>query len=297
MKLSIFLAGIRPYNWLALYESIPNATTLTDEEYELIFVGPYGLPPELQGKENVHFIEDWGCQSRCTQLGLLHSRGEYVAWVADDGLFSPTLAIDKAFDIIPKHEKGIVVLKYVEGTTTVEQIRDNPKKYRDMAQDESYWRLGGHGPLKKLPYVPNDYFLIMTALIRRDYLMKIGGWDCGFEQIGMGCPDLAIRLQNDGAEVIMGEVFTTLTHLPGRQGDHAPIHNAQMKNDLPRFEKMYSDPANANRSQIDFDNWKQTEEVWSRRFTPEDRRVYRQKHPTNIIDEKWRGGRAASTTK
>ena len=263
MKLSIFLSGIRTENWLPLYESIPNATTLTNKEYELIFVGPYGLPPELQDKENVRFIEDWGCPSRCTQLGLLHSRGEYVVWVADDGLFNPILAIDKAFDIIPKHEKGLVMFRYSEGALG--------KKQKKNLHSKKFWTLGHHGPLARCPFVPHHYHLIMTALVRRDYLVAVGGWDCGFEQIGMGCPDLAIRLQNDGAEVVWGEVFMSLTHCPGTK-EHAPILDAHMQNDQPYFERLYHDPANAKRARIDFDNWKQTEEVWSRRFTPDKQR-------------------------
>ncbi len=76
MKLSIFLAGIRTSNWVNLYQSIPNTTALTD--YELVIVSPYDLPPELQGVDNVRLIKDSGCPTRCYQLGLLHSKGDYV---------------------------------------------------------------------------------------------------------------------------------------------------------------------------------------------------------------------------
>lgn len=262
MKLSIFLAGIRPEKWLALYESFPNSTTLTD--YEFVFVGPHGLPPELQNKENVRFIEDWGCPTRCYQLGLLHSRGEYVVYIADDGLFCPGLIIDKAFALIPQTKKGIVSFKYHEGPHT--------KKLIKLTSPDAYWTLGWHRFYRDAKYISNGYYLAMTALVRRDFLMEIGGFDCQIEQPGMSAVDLAIRLQNDGAEVVLGEKFMDVTHLPGHQGDHGPIHDAHCHHDMGLMTKIYNDPANAQRAKIDFDNWKQAEEVWSRRFTPDKQR-------------------------
>lgn len=255
MKLSIFFSGIRPENWHKLYSSIPNSTSILN--YELIIVSPCNLPPELENINNVHLIKDWGCPSRCTQLGLLHSKGEYVVWMADDGTLSPTMAIDKALDAIPKHKKGVVMFTYQEG----------PRKMR-----RGYWMIDFHKPLRKL-YVPGGYFLIMTALIRRDYLVEMGGWDCGFEQIGMGCPDLAIRLQNDGAEVVMGEKFMDMGIIKGRGGDHAPIVDSLEQNDFSYFDRIYTNPEAKTRIRIDFDNWKQAEEVWSRRFTPDRQRI------------------------
>lgn len=256
MKLSIFLAGIRPSNWSKLYSSIPNVTTLPKDEYELLFVSPYDLPLELQNVDNVNHVKDWGNPSRCFQLGLLHSRGEYVVWGADDGTFSPTMAFDKAFDAIPKHHKGVVSFKYKEGNTPQSEA---------MLGDE-YWILGSHKLHRKLKHVPNNCTLVMNALIRRDYFMEIGGWDCRIEQLGLSCPDLSVRLQKDGAEVIMGEKFMEVSHLFADAGDHGPITRAFKKHDKPLYCHIYSNPEGENRSRIDFDNWKNAESVWSRRF-------------------------------
>ena len=254
MKLSIFLAGIRPQNWLALYQSIPNSTIITD--YELVIVSPYDLPLELQNIDNVRLIKDWGKPTRCYQLGLLHSRGEYVVWGADDGIFSPTLAIDKAFDIIPGN-KGVVSFKYQEGSP-----RAKGNKNRN---ENEWWRLGSFGVLREIPFVPNHYFLIMNALIKRSYFMETGGWDCRFEQLGMAGPDMSIRLQNDGAEVVMGEMFMSVTHEKGTQL-HKPIEDAHKKNDMPLFKQIYTNKSSQSRARVDFDNWKHTPAVWSRRF-------------------------------
>ena len=54
MKLSIALAGIRTQNWLALYQSIRNSTSLPKEEYELVIVSPYDLL--LSYRANLIFV-------------------------------------------------------------------------------------------------------------------------------------------------------------------------------------------------------------------------------------------------
>jgi hypothetical protein len=254
MKLSIFLAGIRTEKWSRLFKSISRTTSTID--YELIFVSPYDLPPKLAARGNVRLIKDFGCPTRCYQLGLMHSTGDYVVWPADDGVFSRTMAVDKAIARI-KDRKDVVALKYFEGERNNKSIKQ---------EREDWWHVGRHHMLKSCKYLPKHYYLIMNAVIRRDYFMEIGGWDCRFEHLGLGSVDLAARLQNDGANVILGEKFMDIAHLPGASGDHGPIFHAQTKNDSPLFEKMYNDPANANRAKIDFDNWKQAEAVWSRRF-------------------------------
>ncbi len=258
MKLSIFLAGIRPHNWLALYNSIPNATTLSKEEYELVIVSPYDLPPELEGIDNVRIIKDKGCPTRCYQLGLLHSQGEYVVWAADDGVFSPTLAIDKAFEMRPNNHKGIVTFRYLEGSPE--------KRIYCQMQHPNWWNLGHHPLLANAPYAPNHYLLIMLGLMRRDYLMEIGGWDCIFEHVGLGCVDMSIRLQNDGAEVVLGEKLIETSLCKGSSGDHGPI-NAAHKGDKGVFNSTYHDAVSSGKSSIDFDNWKQAPAVWPRRFS------------------------------
>jgi hypothetical protein len=260
MKLSIFLAGIRTQNWKALYDSIPNATSLPESEYEVIFVGPYGLPTELQDKPNVKFIEDWGSPTRCCQIGLLEAKGEYVTWIVDDAKFCPGLAIDKAFAVMPNHDKGIVTFKYFEGPVT--------EKIKRVMGGEDYWYVRGHPLLKKCSSIPQHYKLTLLLLTRGDYFRAIGGFDCcKFEQVGFGCNDLAIRFQNDGAEVILGERLLDMDFERG--GLHAAIEQAVNENDSPVFFSMYHDPKNVGRARIDVNNWKQSPDVWRRRFNPD----------------------------
>ena len=248
-KLSIFLAGIRTEKMVALCESISRSTTL--KNYELIIVSPFDLTPKLKNNPKVRLIKDYGCPSRCYQLGLLHSQGEYVVWVGDDGTFSPTLAIDKGLEAIPKHKKGVVAFPYSEG-------------HRGQSR-EAWWHLGYHKMLKSLEYIPNQYFLVMSGLVRRDYFVELGGLDCQFEHGGLGFVDLSVRMQRDGAEVILGEKIQDLELQKGSKGDHGPIQSAHA-HDKGVLSSIYSNKNSVHRIKIEFDNWKQAEKVWSRRF-------------------------------
>jgi len=254
MKLSIIMPGVRIKNWLKVYQSIPNATTLPKENYELVIVSPYDLPPELQGVNNVRLIKDWGCPTRCHQLGLLHSTGDYIVWGADDGTLLPGLAIDKAFASMPG-KKGVVSMRYGES-------------YKAAKLEKlSWWRVKNFGLLRRLKYLPQHYMLIMIALMRRSYLMKMGGWDCRFEQPGISCVDLAVRLQNDGAQSVLGEKLWHFNTEPGEiGGSQAPVIEAHKLNDTPLLVSTYNHKSSRIRARIDFDNWKQAEAVWSRRF-------------------------------
>lgn len=249
MKLSIFLAGIRTSGWNALYESVSRSTALDD--YELIIVSPYDLPPQLQGKSHVRLVKDAGCPTRCYQLGLLASKGEYIVWAGDDGTFSSTMAIDKGLESIPKHKKGVVAFKYSEGH--VEQKGD------------AWWRLGYHPMLKCRKYVPNHYFLVMSGMMHREYLLELGGWDCKFEHSALSCVDLSIRMQRDGAEVILGEKIQDLALQRGSRGDHGPIKQAH-QHDKGVFGAIYTGAESLGRIKIDVNNWKKAQDVWDRRW-------------------------------
>jgi hypothetical protein len=250
MKLSISFAGIRHQKWLTLYQSISNITTLPKDDYEMVIVGPYDLPPELQNEPNVRLIKDWGNPTRCYQLGILHSKGEYIlTGIADDGVFSPTLAVDKALDVLDSRKK-IVTLTYTE-SRSLGKIKHNKMS----------WQTGGHPFMKEKAIISDHYLLVMAFVMRRDYLMEIGGLDCNFEYGGLALPDLSVRLQDDGAEVVMGERIMDLVLEVG--GNHKPIEDAFVEHDMPYFNKIYSQKT---RSKVDFDNWKQAPAVWTRRF-------------------------------
>ncbi|KKL58220.1 hypothetical protein LCGC14_2227550 [marine sediment metagenome] len=259
MRLSIIMPGVRVQNWLEVYESIPNATTLPKKEYELVIVSPYDLPPELKDIENVRLIKDKGCPTRCHQLGLLHSTGEFVVWGADDGIMLPGLALDKAFDVISQDKKDIVSLRYGEDHKAAK------------LEKLSWWHMKNNRLLRRLKHISRHYLLIMIALIRRSYLMEIGGWDCRFEHLAFAAHDLSYRIQRDGGVLhfspleVMNCDWTGWDNTSGTR-DHAPVHESHSANDQPLFTKIYKPDGGINRTKIDFDNWKSCPDVWVRRW-------------------------------
>jgi hypothetical protein len=256
LEFSVFLAGIRTQNWKTLYDSLRIST---QKEFELIFVGPYGLPPELQDTPNVKFIEDWGCPSRCYQIGLLACTAPYVLFVADDGVFLNNRAIDNAFATLaslPPSKKNVISMKYHEGK----------KRANRGPSTDGYWFMRAQRVLRDMPFIHRHNKMIMCGLIDREYMIEMGGFDCRFKHVGLGCPDLAVRLQYNGANVILGDYFMEFNHYYGPIADHGPIHYSHAEEDEPLFISIWSNPDCMNRIQIDVNNWKDVPEVWDRRF-------------------------------
>lgn len=256
LEFSVFLAGIRTQNWQTLYDSLK---ACTNKEFELIFVGPYPLPDSLKDTPNVKWIEDWGCPSRCYQIGLINCSAPYVLFVADDGVFLNNGVIDNAFktlEALPPSKKNIISMKYYEGS----------RRKDHGPATEKYWYMKHQKVLKKMPYIPKTCLMMMCGLIDREYLLEMGGFDCRFNHVGLGCPDLSARLQIDGANMILGDFFMEFAHINGPISDHAPIHYSHSEVDEPLFVSIWTNPDCMNRIKIDINNWKKVPDIWGRRF-------------------------------
>lgn len=251
MKLSVILPGIRPGNWLRLYESISESTK---ESFELVIISPYELPYNLRNKTNIKLIKDYGSPVRCQQIGLVNCEGDWIAWAADDGYFLPN-ALDIAFNNLNgKDEKTVIIGKYHEGNASPDM--NTIKYYYIYTHDAS-----------RCKYLPTDCLMLMVGLVSKKELTDIGGFDCGFEVLPMAFNDVSIRLYNDKCKFIFQEeVMFKCGHFPGITGDHAPIHNAQIYYDLPKFKMIYSSEKSKERVNINFDNWKNSPERWLRRW-------------------------------
>ena len=57
------------------------------------------------------------------------------------------------------------------------------------------------------------------------------------------------------------------TQIPGPVGDHTPIHNAQVYHDTQLYRSIYSNPDSVNRIVIDKNNYLNSPEIWTRRFS------------------------------
>lgn len=256
--LTVLVPGIRTHNWLSLYDSIDKGLA-SDRTWEVIFIGPHPMPPEVADKKNVRFIEDWGSPIRCQQRGLCEAQGEWITWAADDGGYLPG-TLDTSFKLLEDqgYNHNVVIMgKYFEG--------------KNMAQPEfmggdDYYILHTHPPMK-LPHIPSHYYMLNVGIVARDLLYKVGGWSCQFEVCPMSYCDLSIRLQNYGVEyVVQPNPMFACDWTPGIEGDHAPIHYAQTEADEPLFHDIYSSESGVNRIHMDLENWKNAPEKWTRRF-------------------------------
>lgn len=251
MKLSVIVPSIRPGNLKRLYESIGQAFS---GEYEMVVVSPYKLPRSMEGVKNLKFIEDWGTPIRAQQRGLLACEGEYVSWAADDGFFYPG-TIDIAMKTLAdKDYKTLVVGKYYEHS-------ENPEMNRI-----SYYYINTHQGSRSR-FIANDCLMIMVGIVSKRLLFEIGGWDCTFEVCPMAYNDLSVRLYNYQCTFLFQEeIMFRCSHMPGKSGDHGPIHDAQTIFDQPMFRLLYSQKESQRRMFIDLNNWKNSPERWVRRF-------------------------------
>ncbi len=249
-NISILCSGIRPYNWVRLYESI--FLSSKKHSWEIIFVGPYPLPEELEDKDNITYIEDFGSPIRCHQIALVNSRGKYVSWIADDGYFYED-SLDIGFNLIKPN--SVVMQKYYEGSINQELV------------DNKYYKLDFHNATRA-NYISKEYYTFNGGLVPRDMMVDLGGWDCClFEVCSMANADFAVRLQKAEIKIfIQEEMAVFYSHTPGIEGDHAPIHYAQITHDEPVFKQLYNSPESVDRIKIDIDNWKRSPERWVRRF-------------------------------
>lgn len=248
--LSIILPGIRPQNWENLYNSA--VESVKPFSFEIIAVGPNDPPESLKNKENFKFFRDFGCPSRCVQFGSTHAEAKYICWMSDDGLYQPQALAQciNTFETQLSIKDGIT-FRYFEG------------EGNGTFPDE-YWRPRHHESLR-LPGIKEEYNTASLGMYCTDNFRWIGGLDCSYEHINMCTHDLAFRIQNNGGKIILSPSLVARFYWSWITNDSGPVQQAFFQNDLPLFQKMWSQDQ-SNRIQIDYNNWKNSPEKWSRRF-------------------------------
>lgn len=254
--ISILMPAIRTPRWKKMYESI--LQSCTEFSFELILVSPFDLPDDLKQYDNILLIKDYGCPTRAAQIGAIHCRGKLLYHCVDDAIFLPK-SIDNSIYFYNKvcQEKDVVNMRYSDGVD-----------YKGHSYPISHWNVCSHEELYTVPGIRKDWKWSMHFLISLEYFRYLGGWDCQFEYLNHALHDLIYRLQANGGTVYNSLVdVTTCDWMPGKSGDHAAIHNAQITHDAPIFNELYSKEDTAfSRITIDPDNWKNCEAIWSRRF-------------------------------
>ena len=256
MKLSIILPGIRPGNWKRLYDSINTSFSEDTSQWELVIISPYQMPKAMKDKSNVKLIKDYGSPTRAQQLGLSHCTGEYVSWAADDGYYLG-VSLKAAVDTLDSGAgNSLVVGRYYEGS-------ENP-----FMATRKYYLINTHDGSRS-KFIPNNCLMIMVGVVPRLILVEVGGWDSlNFEGLPMAFNDLSVRLNSKKVNFIFQEdmMMFRCSHMPGHQGDHGPIHDAQTEHDEHVFRGIYSQMESTQRITIDYNNWKHSPERWIRRF-------------------------------
>jgi hypothetical protein len=252
---SILMPAIRTKSWLMLYGSLLNSCKR--HTFELVLVSPFDLPDNMKQLENVKLIKDYGAPTRCAQIGAEHCEGRLMYHCVDDAIFLPD-SIDLAIDFFDAHcgHKDVVNMRYREGTN-----------YSGQTLPMQFWMAWAHDELR-LPGIPQHYKISLHHMMNMEYFRELGGWDCQFEYINHPLHDLMFRVQADGGTLYDSPTDgTTCNHFIDKTGDHAPIFDAQTFSDKPIFDEMYSFlNAAADRIHLDLDNWKDSPEVWVRRF-------------------------------
>lgn len=235
MKLSIIIPSIRVSNHRSVIESIKRSCT--KYEYEIIFIGPF----YKQSEGNLIYITDHSSPNLCQHKALQYCSGEIVHVFSDDCVFEEG-SIDKCLDNM---DCDAVVANYDEGGN---------KAVSNFSLNYCYAKT----------CTPDDFVIFNTAFMRKDKLMELGGFDCRFETLCVGQADLAARWQFSGLSVKVVDIrLSSCGHMPGTSGDHAPMHFAQLNNDMPLYQMKY---LSVPELKIDFNNWTQQPLVWTRRF-------------------------------
>lgn len=268
--LSILCSGVRTENWAAYCNAFFQSKR--PESIEIICVGPNELPAELQNEPRLRYIQDKGTPTRGLQIAAKEALGTRIMWVGDDALLVEG-AQDQIWDILDEHghdRKTIVLGKYTEGPNLKMKPHPamlNKKRSWDFMMTDTYYKLHG-SECTSSPHFPREWCIANHAYIDKSYFIELGGLDCRFEAGALATADWAARAQRDGAQFILAPFKVFHLGFEGaRGGTHAPVYDGFVQNDLPLYKSIYNSPDCVNRTKIDFDNWKNSPEVWSRRWS------------------------------
>lgn len=254
MKLSIVVPGIRAELWKSLYDSISKSFS---GEFELIIIGPY--KPTFEAA-NLIWIEDFGSPARCAQRGLLEAKGEWISFAWDDGTYIEN-SLNECFSLLPNEDyHNIVIGKFYE---VVHDINAQQGVAEYQAKDDLYY-IKTHTHAFSNFFNP-DFKIFSTGIASKKMLMEVGGFDCNYELFGMALLDISVRLQLHGCNMILKKdpIFTCKWSF-GEDG-HNVIQEAYEKADQALYQKTYRSDIKPN-IVVEPDNWKNSPEIWKRRF-------------------------------
>ncbi len=247
--ITVLIPAIRQNRWVALYDSLKLACK--KHSWQLVLVSPFDLPDEMKELDNVKLVPEFGQVSRAVQRGMTYVDGKLVFLTVDDAVF-----VEDSLDM--------AIQDYLLQCTYDDALNVRYSEGGDI-QPVSYYVAYNHAPLR-LAGIDPRWQIAPQFIMDPNKFIALGGFDCQFEYINEAVHDFMFRLQKDEGKIVHSTTHCCVaTWYPNTTGDHEPIHNAQTRHDWPIFLEMYQRPN--SRIVIDFENWTQAPEIWTRRFS------------------------------
>ena len=263
---SIILPSIRPHFLETFYASAESACK--EHSFEIIIPTPFDVPEEIKRRNNVKVIKTHATATVAKQMAIQLCNAEFLYNITDDGFLMEGV-IDKAVEMhkTTLTDKDVINMVYVEGVNVLDSVTLQPKSsdvcpWPSAMWDARFW------PDMQIPGIKQGWQIALHFFMKLDYFYKLGGLDCRWEYSNHAILDLMFRIQQDGGKLVeFPSVAAAFTHYPGKIGDHGPVHDAQTGPDTALFRSIYDkEEGIADRVVIDYNNWKEQPDVWTRRF-------------------------------
>jgi len=264
--LSIIFPSIRNKNLPKVYDRINRACS--NHNFEVIIASPHNCPNDLNNKENIKWYKTYACPTVATQAAASLCNSEFMCLASDDVLFEDNI-FDDGIEAYKSHnlqKYDIISYRLKEGVLDPETLEPLPHLESHNLPPE-FFMVRYNPPFHKLS-INQDWKLSLTFIVKTDTFFEIGGFECCFEYLNHLVHDFVFRLQYLGGKVYnFPRNGLCCSHFYGRDGDHGPVHDAQTGPDTDKFNEMYSDQfILEKRKKINYNNWKQYDNIWTRRF-------------------------------
>lgn len=266
---SLIVPCIRPQFLETLYASIQNACK--KYSFEIIIPTPFEVTDEIKRMPNVTVIKTYNSPCTSFQMAALLCNAEFIYSTADDGFLLDDV-VDMAIDLHRSklQYKDVIYLPYMEDALDVITLQPKKEVIDVPITDPNgpEWLARRWGDLQ-LPGIKPTWRLAMHFFMKLEYFYELGGFDCEWNHLNHPTHDLTFRIQEDGGKIeILPKLAYVCSHQPGKTGDHAPINDAQLGPDTTKFNMIYGSDVDAasKRIKLNYSNWKDYTDVWTRRF-------------------------------
>ena len=278
---SIILPSIRPQFLETVYAAFQDSCK--EHTWELVITTPFDIPTEIKRRNNVKVLTSHAPSTVALQMALQMCNAEFIHDAVDDHFELPG-TLDGAIRLHKETltSKDVVNMPYIADSNVIDKLTLNPKS-NIVAWPEVLWNAWHFEELRK-PGIKSDWKLAPIFVMKLDYLLSIGGFDCRYEYWNHPLHDLMFRVQADGGKIVnYTDTCAAGTHYPGHDYDHGPVHDAQLGPDINLFNSVYEKEDGASsRIKINYDNWKDQPDVWERRFNKEYLPITREEYDTQM---------------